>query len=80
MHKHTRQNLNYLQTVGRKALGLASLKGTRPVINALGKLLALILGLLHLLCWNLLLVNHGLLLGDCYWWLLLRSCMMHMHM
>jgi hypothetical protein len=41
------------------------------VINALGKLLALILGLLHLLCYNLLLVDPGLLLGNCYWWLLL---------
>jgi hypothetical protein len=49
------------------------------VINALGKLLALILSLLHLLCWNLLLVDPDLLLGNCYWWLLLRSYMMHMH-
>jgi hypothetical protein len=48
------------------------------VINALRKLLALILGLLHLLCWNLLLVDPDLLLGHCYWKLLLRSCMMHM--
>jgi hypothetical protein len=36
------------------------------VINALRKLLTLLLGLLHLLCWNLLLVDHGLLLGHCY--------------
>jgi hypothetical protein len=41
------------------------------VINALGKLLAWLLGLLHLRCWNLLLVDPGLLLENCYWWLLL---------
>jgi hypothetical protein len=55
----------------RNAPGLASLKETRLVINALGKLLALLLGLLHLLCWNLLLVDPGLLLGHHYWKLLL---------
>jgi hypothetical protein len=40
------------------------------VINALGKLLDLLFGLLHLLCLNLLLVDPGLLLGHCYWKLL----------
>jgi hypothetical protein len=48
------------------------------VTNALGKLLALLLDLLLLLCLNLLLVDPGLLLGHCYWKLHLRSCMMHM--
>jgi hypothetical protein len=36
------------------------------MINALGKLLALLLGLLHLLYLNLLLVDPGLLLGHYY--------------
>jgi hypothetical protein len=59
--------------------GFASFEGTRLVINALGKLLALLLGLLHLLCWNLLLVDPGLLLGHRYWNFLLRSCIMHLY-
>jgi hypothetical protein len=71
--------LNICKRRERNALGLASLKGTQLVINALGKLLALLLGLLHLMCWNLLLVDPGLLLGHCYWKLLLRSYMMHMY-
>jgi hypothetical protein len=41
------------------------------VINAFRKLLVLLLGLLHLLCWNLLLIDPALLLGHCYWKLLL---------
>jgi hypothetical protein len=48
------------------------------VVHALREFLALLLGFLHLLCWNLLLVDPGLLLRHCYWELLLRSCMMHM--
>jgi hypothetical protein len=51
-----------------------------PLSKELGKLLALLLGLLHLLCLNLLLVDSGLHLGHCYWNLLLRSRMMHMSM
>jgi hypothetical protein len=63
----------------RNTPGLASFKGTRLVINALGKLLALLLGLLHLLCWNSAGDHLGLLLKHCYWKLFLRSYIMHMY-
>jgi hypothetical protein len=36
------------------------------VVHALSEFLALLLGFLHLLCWNLLLVDLGLLLRHCY--------------
>jgi hypothetical protein len=41
------------------------------VVYALWEFLAWLLSLLHLLCWNLLLVDPCLLLGHRYWKLLL---------
>jgi hypothetical protein len=58
--------LLFLKSETCNALGLAFFEGTRLMINALGKLLALLLGLLHLLYLNLLLVDPGLLLGHYY--------------